>query len=129
MAKTSGESWAEVDYASGEVSFNSNKDTKGPVTVGAVSQKDKSTVIVFGDSDFAMNGYFNQQGNGNLFLNTINFLAEEEDLISIRPKQPQDRRLTLTQAEVSSIFYLVVIAIPLLLVILGVVIFIRRNRA
>ncbi len=129
LAKTSGESWAEVDYASGEVSFDSNKDTKGPITVGAVSQKGKSTVIVFGDSDFAMNGYFNQQGNGNLFLNTINFLAEEEDLISIRPKQPQDRRLTLTQAEVSSIFYLVVIAIPLLLVILGVVIFIRRNRA
>ena len=129
LAKTSGESWAEVDYASGEVSFNGSQDTKGPITVAAVSQKDKSAVIVFGDSDFAKNGYFNQQGNGNLFLNTINFLAEEEDLISIRPKQPQDRRLTLTQAEVSTIFYLVVIAIPLLLVILGVVIFIRRNRA
>jgi len=129
LAKTSAESWAEVDFASGEVSFDANLDTKGPVTVAAVSQKEKATVIVFGDSDFAKNGYFNQQGNGNLFLNTINYLAEEEDLISIRPKQPQDRRLTLTQAEVSTIFYLVVIAIPLLLVILGVVIFIRRNRA
>jgi ABC-type uncharacterized transport system involved in gliding motility auxiliary subunit len=129
LAKTSAESWAETDYASGEVSFNANEDTKGPIAVAAVSQKGKSTVIVFGDSDFPKNGYFNQQGNGNLFLNTINYLAEEEDLISIRPKQPQDRRLTLTQADVSTIFYLVVIAIPLLLVILGVVIFIRRNRA
>jgi gliding motility-associatede transport system auxiliary component len=129
LAKTSGESWAETDYSTGEVSFDENKDTRGPITVAAVSQKGKSTVIIFGDSDFAKNGYFNQQGNGNLFLNTINYLAEDEDLISIRPKQPQDRRLTLTQADVSTIFYLVVIAIPLLLVILGVVIFIKRNRA
>jgi len=89
----------------------------------------KSSLVVFGDSDFATNAYFQQQANGNFFLNTINYLAEEEDLISIRPKQVDDRRLTLTQADVSTLFYLVVIAIPLLVVILGVVIFFKRNRA
>lgn len=129
LAKTSDNSWAEVDYAGGEVSFNADEDTHGPVTVATVSKKGKSAVVIFGDSDFPKNGYFNQQGNGNLFLNTINYLAEEEDLISIRPKQPQDRRLTLTQANVSTIFYLVVVAIPLLLVVLGVFVFLKRNKA
>ena len=133
LMKTTGQSWAEVDYASGEVSFDEGKDLKGPVNIAAIAEKEqgsgKSVLAVFGDSDFAKNGYFTQQGNSNLFLNTVNFLAEEEDLISIRPKQVDDRRLTLTQADVSSIFYLVVIAIPLLLIIFGVGIFIKRNKA
>ena len=59
---------------------------------------------------------------------TINYLAEEEDLISIRPKDFDDRRVTLTQAEVSTLFYLVVIAIPLLVVIAGVIFYIRRGK-
>lgn len=129
LAKTSANSWADVEYASGAVSFDESADIQGPVTVAVIAKKNKSVAAIFGDSDFAKNAYFNQQGNGNFFLNTINFLAEEEDLISIRPKQPQDRRLTLTQADVSTIFYLVVITIPLLLVILGVVVFLKRNRA
>ena len=133
LMKTSAESWADVDWSKGEVSYDADKDLKGPVSIAAVSEKEqngkKSVIIVFGDSDFAKNAYFGQQGNSNLFLNTVNYLAEEEDLISIRPKKVDDRRLTLTQADVSSIFYLVVIAIPLVLIILGVVVFLKRNRS
>ncbi len=133
LLKTSRESWAETDVANGKVTFNEGKDTPGPITIAAIAEKTsgerKSILAVFGDSDFAMNGYFKNQGNANLFLNTINYLAEEEDMISIRPKQIEDRRLTLTQADVSALFYLVVIAIPLLVIILGVVIYYKRNRS
>ena len=133
LLKTSPQSWAETDYTSGKVGFDPGKDTKGPVDIGVVVEKDvpgdgKTVLVIIGDSDFAKNAYFNNQGNKNLFLNVVNYLAEEEDLISIRPKQIEDRRLTLTQADVSTLFYLVVIAIPLIVVIIGVVIFIRRNR-
>ena len=132
LLKTSKESWAEQDFASGEVSFEAGKDIKGPITLAAVAEKElakgKAVLAAYGDSDFAKNGYFKNQGNANLFLNTINFLAEEEDMISIRPKEVDDRRLTLTQADVSTLFYLVVIAIPLLVIIAGVVIFFKRNR-
>jgi len=132
LLKTSADSWAETDFASGKVAFDPNSDTKGPITIGLILEKNigkaKETLAIFGDSDFAMNGYFKNQGNKNLFLNTVNYLAEEEDLISIRPKQIDDRRLTLTQADVSALFYMVVIAIPLLVIILGLVIFIKRNR-
>ncbi|MHB2147610.1 GldG family protein [Calditrichota bacterium LG25] len=132
LLKTSGNSWADVDYASGKVSFDPQKDKKGPITLGVVVEKSASkpklSLVIFGDSDFAKNGFFTNQGNMNLFMNTVNYLAEEEDLIAIRPKQIDDRRLTMTQADVKGLFYLVVIAIPLLVVIIGVVIFIRRNR-
>ena len=49
-------------------------------------------------------------------------------MISIRPKDIDDRRVTLTQADVSTLFYLIVIAIPLLVVITGVTFYIRRGR-
>jgi len=132
LLKTSANSWAESDWSTGKVAFDENKDIQGPVSIGVVVEKDlsegKTALAIFGDSDFAMNGHFDNQGNSDLVLNTINYLAEEEDLISIRPKQVDDRRLTLTQANVSSIFYLVVITIPVLVIILGVVIFMKRNR-
>ena len=49
-------------------------------------------------------------------------------MISIRPKEIDDRRVTLTQADVKTIFYLVVIAIPLLVIIAGVVFYIKRGK-
>lgn len=132
LLKTSGNSWADVDYQSGKVSFDPEKDKKGPVTLAVAVEKSTSkpkvSLVIFGDSDFAKNGFFKNQGNMNLFMNTINYLAEEEDLISIRPKEIDDSRLSMTQADVKGLFYLVVIAIPLLVIIIGVVIFIRRNR-
>jgi ABC-type uncharacterized transport system involved in gliding motility auxiliary subunit len=133
LLKTSNSCWAEKEYASGKVSFDENTDIPGPVDIAVIVEKDladgKLAVAVFGDADFASNAYFRQQGNGNLFLNTINYLAEEEDLISIRPKQIDDSRLTLTSAEVSTLFYLVVIAIPLVVIVLGVIVFFKRNRS
>ncbi len=132
ILKTSGNSWADVDFAGGEVSLDDDLDLKGPVTIAVLVEKTigekKLGLGVFGDSDFASNGYFQNHGNANIFLNTINYLAEEEDLISIRPKDIDDRRVTLTQADVKTIFYLVVIVIPLLVVIAGVVFYIRRGR-
>jgi ABC-type uncharacterized transport system involved in gliding motility auxiliary subunit len=133
VLKTGANSWAEVDFRSGTgLSFNEDLDLPGPVTIGALVEKSigdkKMSLAIYGDSDFAINGYFNNQGNGDLFLNTINYLAEEEDLISIRPKDYEDRRVTLTQADIKMILYLVVIAFPLLVVIAGVVFYIRSGR-
>ncbi len=134
LLKTSPNSWAEADYTSTskEVSFDENKDKAGPITIGVLIEKaigdKKLGLVIIGDSDFAKNGYWGKLGNADLFLNTINYLAEEEDLISIRPKELDDRRLTMTEANVKTIFYLVVIAIPLLVIIGGVVFYIKRSK-
>lgn len=132
ILKTSNNSWAESDYANRKVGFDEGKDISGPVSISVLIEKQvgdkKLGLVVFGDSDFAKNGYWKNQGNSDLFLNTVNYLAEEEDLISIRPKEIDDSRVTLTQADVKTIFYLVVIAIPLLVVIAGVVFYIKRGK-
>jgi len=134
LLKTSPNSWAEVDLESTSkgVVFNENRDKPGPVTIGVLIEKSvgdkKMSLAVFGDSDFAKNSYWRNQGNADLFLNTINYLAEEEDLISVRPKEVDDRRVTLTQADVKTIFYLVVIAVPILVIIAGVFFYIKRSK-
>ena len=132
LLKTSQNSWAESDFGNREVSFDPERDKEGPVSIAVLIEKtsgeNKLGLAVFGDSDFAKNGYWRNQGNADMFLNTINYLAEEEDLISIRPKEFDDRRVTLTQADVKVIFYLVVIAIPLIVIIAGVVFYIKRGK-
>lgn len=145
IAKTNPRSWGETSsLAAGKIGFDQGKDLEGPVTVFAIAEKSISSVpvkanplglensslkarlAVFGDSDFCTNGYFKVQGNGDLMLNTINWLAEEEDLISIRARDPEDRRLNLTQQQSRILLYLSVIALPLL--ILGAGVMVYRNR-
>lgn len=132
MLKTGPNSWAETDYASREVAFNEGKDKQGPVSIATLIEKKqgdkKTTLAIFGDSDFAKNGYWRNEGNADLFLNTVNYLAEEEDQIAIRPKEVDDRRVTLTQADVGMMFYLVVVAIPLVVIIFGVVFYVKRSK-
>jgi ABC-type uncharacterized transport system involved in gliding motility auxiliary subunit len=74
-----------------------------------------------------MNAYLKNAGNYDLFLNIVNWLAEEEDMITIRPKEIDDRRVNLTQKDSKIVFYLSVIALPLVVVIAGVVVYLKRR--
>ena len=113
LASTSPESWAETDMQGlkeGRSAFDEGTDRRGPVSLAAVAniapkhadeparpqtamrRKSRENpvggrLVVFGDSEFANNNFFASPGNGNLFLNTVSWLAEEEDLIAIRPRQ------------------------------------------
>jgi ABC-type uncharacterized transport system involved in gliding motility auxiliary subunit len=52
------------------------------------------------------------QGNRDFFLNAVNWLAQQENLIAIRPREPEDRRLTLTADQQNLIFLLSVFLLP-----------------
>ena len=82
---------------------------------------------VFGDSDFATNGYLGVEGNRDLFMNTLGWLAQQENLISIRPRDPEDRRITLTADQQVRIFWLTVFIIPGLILLGGVHTWWRRR--
>ncbi len=132
LFRTTPSSWAESDYLNKRVEFNADKDIKGPISLAVVSTKTvrenkKAQVMVVGDSDFATNAYIRNSGNYDLFLNMINWMAEEEDLITIRPKEIDDRRVNLTQKDSKMILYLCVIALPLMVVIGGVVVYFKRR--
>jgi ABC-type uncharacterized transport system involved in gliding motility auxiliary subunit len=72
------------------------------------------------------NKYFNFSGNGDLFLNTTSFLAEEENLISIRPKERKNTPLSLTSTQGVFILMLGVLT-PSLVVLMGIRTWWRRR--
>ena len=132
LIQTSERSWAETDMnqlKSGRVELNADKgDKAGPVTIGAVTATNATDVptdaaktdqrppesrfVAIGDSDFAANYAIRIQGNQDLFVNTINWLAQQENLISIRPKPPSDSRLTITQREATAVLWMSLLVIP-----------------
>ncbi len=135
LFKSSPNSWGETNLGAlrrNVARYDKNQDTMGPISLGAVITKDsagkKSRLVVFGDSDFANNSYFSTQGNGDLFMNTVSWLAEEEDLISIRAKSPEDRRVFLTAQQSRMAMITTLILMPLLALGTGVFVYIRRGR-
>ncbi len=83
--------------------------------------------MVIGNSEFAANPYLNQQKNGDLFYNTINWLAQDENLISIRPKSQTNRRVTLTQGQSSALTWLDLVLLPGIVILSGVYIWWKRR--
>ncbi len=129
LARTSAESWGETDRASlqaGQVKPDP-PDPKGPLSVVAVATKDKARVVVVGTSNLAANQFLNLQGNRDFFLNTVSWLAEQEDLISIRPKDSKQSPIFLTSQQAQLVFLLPVIVVPGLVLVGGVLTFIRRR--
>ena len=72
----------------------------------------ETRIVVIGDSDFASNYALGIQGNRDLFLNTVNWLAQQENLVAIRARQPEDRRITLTANQQRRIFWLSLVFLP-----------------
>ena len=89
--------------------------------------KQEGRLAVFGDSDFATNRYFNFSGNGNFFLNVVNWLTEEEDLISIQPKTSSPRTIHLTATQGRILFFVSLIILPLVVLVTGISVWVRRR--
>jgi ABC-type uncharacterized transport system involved in gliding motility auxiliary subunit len=70
-------------------------------------------LLVAGDADFPTNQWFGFSGNGDLFLNAVTWLAKEEGLVSIRPKETAAQVLALTPVQGATLFYGFVAAMPL----------------
>jgi ABC-type uncharacterized transport system involved in gliding motility auxiliary subunit len=89
----------------------------------------KTRLVVFGDSDFASNADIgNGSGNATLVADTMNWLVERPQLLGIAAKSPEQVRLTLSQGQLSLIFWLVVAVMPLASVATGVSVYLRRRR-
>jgi len=137
LALTSRNSWGETDLERISRASEANpdpEDLSGPVPLAASMEVPEpaggsnARLVVFGDSDFATNRYFNAQGNGDLFMNAVNWLLQDEDLISVRPNQPEDRRVQMTQSQVRTVLILVVILLPVLILIAGGAVYWVRRR-
>lgn len=83
--------------------------------------------VVVGSSEWLANNYVNLSGNSDLFLNMIAWLSSDEELISIRPKDPEDRRLEMTGSQMEWLFYLTVVLLPICMVAIGINVWWRRR--
>jgi len=116
-----------------EVNLADPKNRKGPMTLGAAGiyntgkEGTQGRFVVIGSSEWAANSFIPTLGNRDLAVNAINWLASDEDLISIRPKDRDDRRLTLTQAQFSWLRNTSVAVLPLLVIAGGLAVWWRRR--
>jgi ABC-type uncharacterized transport system involved in gliding motility auxiliary subunit len=155
IARSSQNSWSERQLDQQEVTFSEDHDIGGPVSLAVVATiqpkeeskhepEEESTeeeqqppeeaasapggrIAVFGDSDFMTNRYYYLSGNGNFFLNTVNWLTEEEDLIAIQPKTSSPRTIQLSPSQGRMIFFVSLIILPLAVLITGISVWARRR--
>ena len=90
-------SWGEMDYtlsAEGtQVQYDEGVDILGPLNMAVAGENGttKGRVVVMGNSLFAAGQNFNQYGNGNFFINSVDWAAEQEDLIQFTPRATTER--------------------------------------
>lgn len=126
-------SLATTNLSSGEVSVNDPKNKKGPLTIAAAGtystgkENSQGRFVVVGSSSWAANSFINFNGNTDLALNIINWLASDEDLISIRPKQREDRRITMTRAQLNWVRATSQFVLPLIVVVAGISVWWKRR--
>jgi len=152
LVKTSAQSWAESDLTlKSPIKFDDGKDKKGPISLAAVAtvkapapaptptpspapspaaeepKTPEGRVVAVGDADFASNALLGFQGNQDFFLNAVAWLAEDADLISIRPKEPENQALFLSRQVQQNVAWIALVILPGLFVVLGVVAWWRRR--
>ena len=148
LAKTTdgiGVSWGETgrkeDGTFADPEYTPNEDAPPPVSLAVAVEllnhedmsadepkKTKTRIVAVGDADFASNYFFEATGGGDLFLNAVNWLTLEEDLIAIRPVDPNERTLRFpTRGEAAFVQIASIFLIPLIIFLVGLVVWWRRR--
>ncbi len=127
---TGDNSYATTDLSSGSVKLDPKKDKKGPLTLAAAGTYNGAAAgrfVVVGSSLWCGNNFIRFNGNRDMFLNMMNWLTADEDLISIRPKAPDDRPLDISAQKLNLVFWLSVVIFPLGVVGFGMATWFKRR--
>ena len=152
---------AGTESLDGAVDFEGTKARPGPISLavaatirlgrqGNMEQSDQPTnggtpaasedttpeqvarLVVYGDSDFASNARLSLLGNRDLFLNTVQWLVQDEKFITERPRDASIQRkistLVLTAEQTRQLFLITIVAEPGVILLLGTLVSIYRRR-
>jgi len=125
--------WLETDDVNKDVRFDKGRDVPGPITIAIAQErkvKDKDQrVTLFGGSGFLTNAFVGNGGNIDLGVNTLNWLAQDENLITIQPRPTVDSQLKLSQNGVNLLGFVFLILVPAIFLFTGGTIWWRRRKA
>lgn len=127
LNETASESNVQDEFTDESSAADTNTDKKSTEQEKPLKPP-KARIVTFGSSEFASDRFFNLQGNGELFLNTISWLAEDENLIAIRPDSSKAEPVVLTARQSTVVFLVPVVLSPLLWFVIGATVFLSRRR-
>jgi ABC-type uncharacterized transport system involved in gliding motility auxiliary subunit len=135
LVKVDPAAWGETNFnelsQQGSGPAQDATDIQPPLNVAVTAQNTTTNarLVVFGDSDFASNAFYAQGANANLLVNAIDWATADETLINVTPRTPTQLTLSLTNSlTINAIFVLVVIVMPLLVLVMGGVVWFQRRR-
>jgi len=133
LFSTSAKSFATTRLDKPEIDIDPDKDKKGPFALGVAGRfntgnpNQEGLFVVVGSSQWASNSILRFNGNSDLAMNMMNWLSSDNDLISIRPKDPENRPLNMNASQMRVIFFASVLFLPLAIVLAGVSVWWRRR--
>ncbi|HEY2982059.1 MAG TPA: GldG family protein [Anaerolineales bacterium] len=130
---TSTQSWGETDLEnlSGQVKLDAGVDTPGPLVLAAAAENTSTQgrVVVFGNSIFATDQAFDAYGNGDIFVSSVDWAAQQENLIQITPHQKIDRSFNIPgQLQMLSILLGSIFILPGMVLVAGISAWLARRR-
>jgi ABC-type uncharacterized transport system involved in gliding motility auxiliary subunit len=133
LFESSATSLATAKLDSPTIDQRDPNNKKGPLTIGAAGsyttgkENSEGRFVVVGSSSWPANSFINFNGNGDLALNALNWLSSDEDLISIRPKEQENRNVTMTRAQFNWVLVSTQFLLPGALLLAGVSVWWRRR--
>ena len=130
---TSDSSFATTNLSSPKINVKDPNNKRGPLTLGVAGTYNtgksgsEGRFVAIGSSAWASNSFISFNGNGDLATNAINWLTSDEDLISIRPKAPEDRRITMTSAQLNMVRLISQFVLPLIVIAGGIFVWWKRR--
>lgn len=132
LFSTSDNSVATTNLTSAEIKVDAPGNKKGPFVLAAAGsyntgkEKEQGRFVVTGSSLFMANGYLRFGGNRDLAINMMNWLSQDEDLISIRPKEPEDRRVNMSSGQMRTFFF-TLLMVPVGIIAWGLLVWNKRR--
>jgi ABC-type uncharacterized transport system involved in gliding motility auxiliary subunit len=133
LFESSQSSFATPKLDTPNVNPNDPKNMKGPLTIGVAGtyttgkENSEGRFVVVGSSTWATNSFLKFNGNSDLALNAMNWLSSDEDLISIRPKAEEDRKITMTRSQFNWVRFSSQFLLPGALLLAGLSVWWRRR--
>ena len=132
LISTAENSWSRPDAnVNDNPNFNAETDIPGPLFMAVAGENTATTgrVVVFGNSLFAIDGNFDVYGNGNFFINSVDWAAEQEDLLNLTTRQSTPRVFTMQQDwRMLLLLVIMILVVPGMVVLFGVTNWLSRRK-